>query len=119
MQTNLLQYKRNNIQTAPPEKLILLLYSGAIRFLSLAEEGLEEQNIEKVNTNVGKVQNILSELMASLAFEQEEMASSLFQLYEYMHSELTRANIHKDPKKIQSVKKMLTELRDAWKTAAS
>lgn len=108
-------YKNNSVMTASPNKLVIMLYDGAIKNLRLAELALEEKQIEKVNTYLIKTQNIIAEFMSTLNFEAGgDIANNLYQLYEYMYHKLVRANIDKDKDAIGEVKKYLEELRDTW-----
>jgi flagellar protein FliS len=66
------------------------------------------------------VQDIVTELMASLDFDAGgEIAQNLFALYVWFGREILEANIRKDPEKVQSVRSMLSELRGAWAEAAT
>lgn len=108
-------YKNNQVSTAPQKKLLIMLYDGAIKFLTIAEQGISEKNNEMVNTNMIKAQNIIMELSVTLDFEAGgEIAQNLYQLYDFMYVRLIRANIDKDIDAIKEVKKLLEELRDTW-----
>lgn len=108
-------YKNNQVMAASRNKLVIMLYDGAIKNLKLAEIALEEKNIENVNTYLKKTQDIIAEFMSTLNFEAGgEVANSLYQLYDYMYRRLVRANIDKDITPILEVKKYLEELRDTW-----
>ncbi|MCR3920900.1 MAG: flagellar export chaperone FliS [Firmicutes bacterium] len=111
------QYKQNEVATATPGRLMLMLYNAAIKNLKLSKEGVAEKNITKVNTYMCKVQDIVLELMVSLDLTQGEVAQNLFALYGYMHQRLVDANIKKDVDMMNEVDGMLTELRDTWKSA--
>lgn len=108
-------YQTNQVTTASPKKLVIMLYDGAIKNLRLAELSLEEKNIENVNKYLKKTQAIISEFMSTLNFEDGgDVAKNLYQLYEYMNRRLIRANIDKDTEPIKEVRKYLEELRDTW-----
>lgn len=108
-------YKNNSVMTASPNKLVIMLYDGAIKNLKLAEIALQEKQIEKVNMYLLKAQNIIAEFMSTLNYEAGgDIAKNLYQLYEYMYHKLVRANIDKDAEAIIEVKKYLEELRDTW-----
>ena len=108
-------YKNNQVMTASKNKLVIMLYDGAIKNLRLAEIALAEKQIEKVNTYLKKTQDIITEFMSTLNFELGgDVAKNLYQLYEYMYHKLIRANIDKDAEGIAEVKKYLEELRDTW-----
>ncbi|MCW3488755.1 flagellar export chaperone FliS [Dethiobacter alkaliphilus] len=108
------KYRQNQVETVSPQKLIVMLYSGAIKFLKLAQAGLAEKNLEKTHQNIVKTQDIIFELMNSLDLEKGEVAHNLHALYDYMHTRLVEANLKKQEEPLQEVEQMMTELRDAW-----
>ncbi|MGM0607122.1 MAG: flagellar export chaperone FliS [Candidatus Muiribacteriota bacterium] len=111
-------YRETQIKTASPGKLLLMLYEGAIRFLSLAQKGFESEpvDIEKIHKNIIKVQNILTELIVTLNHEKGgEIANNLKELYSFMKKQLIEANTKKEKKPCIEVKELLMELKEAWK----
>jgi flagellar protein FliS len=112
------QYKEIEIKTASPGKLIVIMYDGAIRFLKLAKEAIDEKNIEKAHNNIVKAQDIIMELLLSLNMEAGEIAVKLQSLYIFMNKLLMEANIKKEKEPIDRVLKMLTELREVWNEVA-
>jgi len=63
------QYKQNAVMTASPERILIMLYEGAINFLVRAKIALEEKNIETWHTNLTKTQKIIREFINSLDME--------------------------------------------------
>ena len=109
-------YKQNQVNTASPKELIVMLYEGCIKFLRLAELGLEENKLDLVNENLIKSQNIITELLNTLDMDVEgSISNELADLYEFFLSELFQANIHKDADKIVYVREQMKELLEAWK----
>lgn len=109
------KYKNAQYETASPEQLLLMLYSGAIKFAGQARAGLEEKNIEVANSKLKKTQDIINELMVSLDLDQGgEIASNLYSIYEYMNRRLIQANIRKDPGIIDEVVGLLSEIKESW-----
>ncbi|MDR1318893.1 MAG: flagellar export chaperone FliS, partial [Treponema sp.] len=71
--------------------------------------------IETIGKVVVKTQEIITELMVSLDFEQGgDIAKNLFSLYTWFNKELLEANITQDMKRILTVRNMFNELRSAW-----
>ena len=121
-------YKETKIKTASQGQLIIMLYDEAIRQLTLAIEMLELKNtnkkihdkIEKINKAIMKAEEIITELMVSLDFEQGgEIAANLFSLYTWFNRELMEANIKQDAKRISIVKNHIENLRNAWQEVVS
>ena len=127
-QNALSTYKETRIKTAGQGQLIIMLYSAAVRKLDEALDLLEINdsgkrdpgNIEKVGKAVVKTQEIISELMVSLDFEQGgDIAVNLFSLYTWFNRELMEANINKDAKRISIVRNHLDDLRSVWQEIVS
>ena len=114
------QYKNTQIETASQEKLLLMLYDGAIRFTKRAIKGIEEENYELKNNALNRVQAILSEFQATLDHEQDpELTANLDALYDYMNRRLIEGNVENNTEPIEEVLDMLQELRETWQQAAN
>ena len=112
-------YKTISLETAPPGKLVLMLYEGAIRFLDKALIGMEMEDplerIETVHNNVTRAQSIISELNYTLDMERgDKVAEVLRDLYLYFDNKLYRSNIHKDGNGIREVIEHINVLREGW-----
>ncbi|MCY7475641.1 flagellar export chaperone FliS [Paenibacillus larvae] len=110
------KYQQTKAQTASPAQLLLMLYDGAIRFVKLGIEGIQEHNMEKTNTNLCKAQSILHEMIASLNFNYE-ISNNLLRIYEYMLHQLIQSNVNKSAKPAEEVLSQLMELKEAWTEA--
>ncbi|PKL19000.1 MAG: flagellar export chaperone FliS [Spirochaetae bacterium HGW-Spirochaetae-5] len=60
------QYKQTQITTANQGKLIVMLYDGAIKFLTIALDNMSPKSYDVVNNNIIKAQDIITELLLSL-----------------------------------------------------
>jgi flagellar protein FliS len=116
-------YRETRIKTASQGQLIIMLYDAAVKHLDHGLELLENHatgkkdpgKIELINKAVLKTQEIITELMVSLDFEQGgEIAKNLFALYTWFNKELLEANIKQDIRRITIIRNMLNELRGAW-----
>jgi flagellar secretion chaperone FliS len=114
MNSQINAYKKNQVNTASSEQLVLMLYDGARKFINLAISALQDGDIQKANHNLIRSQNIVAGLMSGINFEAGELAENLFQLYEYMHHRLIEANLKKNSEYAQEVLAMVEELRGAW-----
>ncbi len=109
-----------------------MLYDEAVKQMDHSIELLTQNKkgkpdpsrIEPINKALVKAQEIITELMVSLDFEQGgDIAKNLFSLYTWFNRELLEANLAKDVERIKAVRTMMNELRGAWqevvaKTAA-
>ena len=112
-------YRRTQVETADQPTLLLMLYSGALKFLRMGRKAIEDNNIEETNRQLGRAQDILCELMGSLNPDTPELSGRLFQLYEYMHYQLVQANVKKDVAIIGEVEGMLNSLLEAWQAVVN
>jgi len=108
------KYREVEIQTSPPEKLIILLYDEAVKCLKMAITKIKIKDIEQSNRLLLKTQKIIRELMCSLNVDVGEVAMGLYNLYEYIYERLVQANIEKNPQIIEEVLSLLQPLREAW-----
>ena len=108
-------YQQTAVNTVDQRKLILMLYDGAIKFLSIAAEKISEDDSYEAHRNLIRGKSVIAELLASLNLERGgEIASNLQRLYAYMFNELIEANLSKDVMRIRQVVDLLKELRTGW-----
>lgn len=110
-------YKQTQVRTASQGKLIVMLYDEALRQLDLALDLMKAQTrqLDKVHNALIKTQDIVTELMAGLDFEQGgDIAKNLFSLYLYFNEKLKEGNIRKDSDPVAEVRGLVSELRGAW-----
>lgn len=109
------KYKQSSVQSASPEKILLMLYEGAIRFAKKAAEACDTKNIAERGSNIGRCYDIIMELNNTLNHEVGgEVAKSLEQLYMFMTDQLTKANISGKREPIDHVIKVLETLYSGW-----
>jgi len=109
-------YNQMNVNIDRPEKLILMLYEGALRFANFAKKAINEGNIENKVKYIIKTSNIFIELLNSLDFEKGgDIAYYLNGLYAYQLELLAKANLENDTKYLDDVIRVLKGLIEAWK----
>jgi len=115
-------YKETKVKTAGQGQLIVMLYDEAVKQLTNAIELLkinktekDPGKIEQIGKAVMKTEEIITELMVSLDFDQGgEISKNLFSLYTWFNRELLESNIAQDADRMIAVKNMLSELRNTW-----
>ena len=71
-------YKKASVNTLDQNKLIIMLYDGAIKNANFAVQYMESGEIEKVHDSLIKTKNIVTELLATLNMDQGgEIAKNL------------------------------------------
>jgi flagellar protein FliS len=126
--TALSTYKETRVKTAGQGQLILMLYDEAVRqldraleFMNLNDTGKKDPGrIEKISKALVKTQEIISELMVSLDFDEGgDIAKNLFSLYSWFNRELLEAGIRQESRRITAVRNSLDGLRSAWQEIAA
>lgn len=107
-------YRHVDIQTASQEKLIVMLFNGAIKRASDAKKAMAEQDIAKTHEHLTRAQDIIAELRSALNMETGEVAQNLDRVYEYLYHLLVAANVNKTPETIDECVRHLERLRDTW-----
>ncbi|MCR5438271.1 flagellar protein FliS [Selenomonas sp. WCT3] len=109
-------YKRQQIMTATPEALTLMLYNGCLKFMNEGKDAIEAKQWEQANTSLQKAQNIISEFRITLNMEYD-ISKQLMPLYNYTYDRLVEGNIKSDTAMVQEAIDIIKELRDAWAQA--
>ncbi|RME14215.1 MAG: flagellar export chaperone FliS [Bdellovibrio sp.] len=109
------KYKKTSIHSASREKLLLMMYEGAMKFVKKAIMACEEKDIAARGENIGRAYDVIMELNNTLNHEiGGEVAKNLEQLYIFMLEQLTKANINGDPQPLKDTLKILNTLYDGW-----
>lgn len=112
------KYKQTSIQSASREKLLLMMYEGAIKFTKLAIKSAEEKKVAERCVNIGRAFDIVLELNNTLDHKVGgEIAAKLEQLYMFITEQYTKANISGDPEPLKVSLKILENLYEGWKQA--
>lgn len=113
-------YRKTNITTSDPVRLVIMCYEGAIDSLKLAKEKIEEKDYEKKAKAIIKAQDIIGELICSLDFEKGgEIANNLSSIYNYMLRRILYGDVNKDLDAIDEVIGIFSKLLSAWQEVAS
>ncbi len=106
------------MQSASKEKLLLLLYEGAIRFMKQAAIAIDNKDIAGRGMNVGKAFDIIIELNNTLNHEAGgEIAKNLEQLYMFITDQLTKCNATGDRAPLDNAIKVMETLYTGWVSA--
>jgi len=93
--------------------LTLMLYNGAIRFVTESIQAIENHEMEKAHTANIRAQNIMREFMVTMDMKQD-LSQNWLLIDEYILHCLIQGNIKKDKVQLEEAKRLLVEFRDAW-----
>lgn len=111
------RYRQQDVLTANPLELVVMLYDGCIKQLKISALAIEDKNNERANDGMQQAQLILMELVNSLDLRYS-IGQDLMELYTFMLSRITAANAAKDAGMLGEVVGLLASLRESWVTIA-
>ena len=108
-------YLKTKVMTAGPAELRLMLFDGALKFAEQGRQGLDGKDYEAAYNGISRCQEIIAELMNSLAPEHApELCQKLSGLYAFMMTRLMNASTERDPAIVQEVITLLEYERQTW-----
>ncbi len=112
------KYVENQVLTASPAELILILYDEGLRTLKKTEAAFAMESPDRfarINDQLLHAQDVIMELSVSLDMEKGgEVATNLQRIYTFMIDHLSHANAEKTLQPVREVQQLLTTLRSAW-----
>ena len=105
------QYLETRVLSATPAELTLMLYDGAIRFMSQYIVFVGAKDIQAAHNAIIRSQDIVSELLVTLDMKHE-IADGMASIYVYCIERLTAANVKKEVEPVQEVIELIRELRN-------
>lgn len=107
-------YNEASVMTATPGRLVLMLYAGAVRFLTRAEALYRNGDRRGGLASVQRAAAIIDELNLSLDMSQGQVADRLRAIYLFNKRELLGAAFEGDADRIAKVTNLMRELHEAW-----
>ena len=112
------QYQASNVNTATPEKLMIMLFDGALQFLQKAKTAIEEKNLQERASNIEAARKIVRELMRTIDLENgNDVSKRLFKLYNKMAMNLIKANVQRNANLIDEVIEDISNIRWGFQKA--
>jgi flagellar secretion chaperone FliS len=107
-------YKHQSILTAPPERLVVMLYDGAIRFFFQAAAAMRDGIRQTALERLDRGEAIIDHLLATLDMSAGQIAERLEGIYVFSKRLLLEARRELDAGKVDLVRGYLAELRESW-----
>ncbi len=112
-------YAQNNAGIESPEKLIVMLYEGVLRFNAQAKKAMKDKEIEKKVYWINRSVAIITELSSILDAKESQISKYLEGLYAYEIQNLSRASMENSVEKIDEVSLVFKGLLDAWRESTN
>jgi flagellar protein FliS len=109
------KYKKTEVESASKEKVLLLLYEAAMKFIKKAILAAEAKDIAERGYNIGRAFDIVNELSNSLNHDVGgEVTKNLERLYMFVTDQFVQANISGNPKPLKDALKVIEILYQGW-----
>jgi flagellar secretion chaperone FliS len=119
-QRGLSTYRQTQVQSRTPLELVVMLYDGALTFLSQARDAIDRGDIAARRDASTRALAIVSELQSTLNMEQGgEIARRLDELYAYVNSRILQAAADNAVGPLDDASRVLATLRDSWLAIAT
>lgn len=111
-------YMDASIATASPARLLVMLYERLVLDVTRARTAQASGEVEEAHRQLLHAQEIVLELHASLKVEAWEGGAGMSSLYDFLHTQLVRANLTKDLSITDGCLSLVTDLCTTWREAA-
>ena len=113
-------YIQTHVQSRSPLELVVMLYDGAVRFLTEARTAIEQNDLGRKRSAMSRALAIISELQSTLNLEQGgEIAIQLDALYTYINGRMLDASMKNDLAALDESVRLLSTLRSGWSEIAA
>ena len=113
------RYNDDAVLSAPPARLLTMLYDRLLLDLKRARLAQENANWDSARENLLHAQAIVAELQSTLRVDLWDGAASLASIYEYAMQALIGANIYRDVERTKECIELLEPLRQGWHEASA
>ncbi len=108
-------YLENQVLTASPHRLHLLVVEGAIRFARRGQSEMQAERWEAMDQALGRSRDCVTELIGGLDVNAwPPMAEQLKSLFVFIYRNLALAELERNPQRIEDACRLLQLHRETW-----
>jgi flagellar protein FliS len=111
-------YVQSSVETASPARLLVMLYDRLVLDIQRGLEAQRAGNRPEAHNQLVHAQEIVIHLRSTLTVEAWDGGPGLASLYDWLHTELIKANVRKDATITEGCLGIARDLADTWKQAA-
>jgi flagellar secretion chaperone FliS len=109
------EYLTIEVNSAPPQKLKLMLVDGAIRNIQLAKQFWDERQDEAAGERIVRAQEIVAQLLAGLNLHGgDSLVQRVAGVYTFLIRELAQAHLQRSATALDDVLQVLEIERGTW-----
>jgi flagellar protein FliS len=110
-------YRDTALTTAPPGRILTMLYDRLLRDLHDAIDGIEVRDLARANEMLKHAQDIISALHEALDVSIWPAGEGLGQLYDFLATHIMTANLKKSVPMVKECVQLIEPLAEAWHEA--
>ena len=108
-------YKLTRLESAPPLKLVVLMYDGALLCIGQAKAALDGGDLRTFHERCLRAQSIVSELRLALdPAHAPELVEQLEALYLFSEAQIRKAILEATSEPLESVERTMSTLLEGW-----
>lgn len=108
-------YQQMHISGLNQKELIVMLYSGAIRFIEQGRELVLKKDVPGAHAKLNSARNIFIHLLSTLNMEAGgQLSQKLLSLYAYFIEKITMANATKNVAELDDIIPLIQDIKEAW-----
>lgn len=111
-------YLNASVNTANPQRLLVMLYDRLVLDVTRGIEAQRAGQYDEASRQLLHAQEIVNELRSSLKADLWEGGARLASLYDWLFSELIKANIGRDVTVSETCLAIVEPLAQTWREAA-
>ncbi len=109
------RYLSDQVMTAPPQKLHLMLIEGAIRFVHKAQQHWAAKEDRQASEALVRAQEIVGEILAGFKRDMDpELVKRVAAIYAFILRSLMEGNMLRDERKLADALRILEIERETW-----
>jgi flagellar protein FliS len=111
-------YMNASVNTANPQRLLVMLFDRLVLDVKRGIEAQQAENYDEAGKQLMHAQEIVSELSSSLKVDAWDGGPRLASIYNWLFSELIKANVSRDVTVTESCLSIIEPLAETWREAA-
>lgn len=111
------RYASDSVEAVSPARLLTMLYDRLVLDLAVGEQAMRQGDPAVTGERLGRAQDILFELHATLDLSIWPDGEPLARLYLWLVAELMQARVRGLPDRVADCRHLIEPLRDAWHEA--
>jgi flagellar protein FliS len=111
-------YMDASVNTASPARLLVMLYERLVLDVHRGLDAQRSGDKQEAHNQLIHAQEIVIELRSSLKVDDWEGGPGMASIYDWLHTQLVKANVNNDAQLTDSCLSIVVDLSNTWRQAA-